>query len=85
MVDYDDIDFEDKMSVDWSARPNGSLGIQLRGGIMTDADCPNCGADNLTDYPVCQECAKTCHFPHRASVGKICIHCQTKEETNGDN
>ena len=45
--------------------------------IGADADCPNCGGDNLTDYPVCQDCAKTCHFPHRASVGKVCIHCQT--------
>lgn len=43
---------------------------------MTDAECPNCGGDNLTDYPVCQDCAKTCHFPHRAAVGKACSHCQ---------
>ncbi len=44
-------------------------------------DCPNCGADNLTDYPVCQACARVCHFPHRADVGKICIHCELKKES----
>ena len=47
---------------------------------MTDADCPNCGGDNLTDYPVCQACARVCHFPHRAEVGKICIHCELQKE-----
>lgn len=47
---------------------------------MTDADCPNCGGDNLTDYPVCQDCARVCHFPHRAEVGKICIHCELEKE-----
>lgn len=40
---------------------------------MSNAECPRCDGDNLTDYPVCQVCAKTCHFPHRA----VCIHCQT--------
>lgn len=49
---------------------------------MNDADCPNCGGDNLTDYPVCQDCAHSCHFPYRATVGKICIHCQAKEIDN---
>jgi len=48
---------------------------------MNDADCPRCGGDNLTDYPICQDCAKICHFPHRT----ICLHCKAKEETNGDN
>lgn len=43
-------------------------------------DCPNCGGDNLTDYPVCQACARVCHFPHRAEVGKVCIHCELKKE-----
>jgi len=36
-------------------------------------DCPNCGNENPTDYPVCGECAKTCHFAARA----ICLHCET--------
>ena len=58
---------------------------------MSDADCPRCGGDNLTDYPVCQDCAHICHFPHRAAVGKECWHCKMKllqmitEGTNGDN
>jgi len=46
---------------------------------MTDADCPNCGGDNLTDYPVCPGCAVFLHFPER----KICIHCERKD--NGKN
>lgn len=46
---------------------------------MTDADCPNCGHDNLTDYPVCPSCAVVCHFTHRAD----CRHCAhlAKEES----
>lgn len=28
--------------------------------------CPNCNADNLTDFPVCPTCAATCHFDARA-------------------
>ena len=43
---------------------------------MNDAICPECGNDNLTDYPVCPRCAKTCHFTHRS----VCLHC--KEETD---
>ena len=38
---------------------------------MSDAICPRCGADNLTDYPVCDTCATVAHFPHRQD----CIHC----------
>ena len=41
---------------------------------MGDAICPRCGADNLTDYPVCDGCASVAHFTHRA----ICIHCERK-------
>lgn len=38
---------------------------------MNDATCPNCGSDNLDDYPVCATCAIKCHFPAR----EICRHC----------
>ena len=38
---------------------------------MNDALCPNCGADNLTDYPVCDGCATVAHFTHR----ERCLHC----------
>jgi len=38
---------------------------------MSDAECPRCGDDNLTDYPVCPSCARIAHFPHRDH----CIHC----------
>ena len=38
---------------------------------MSDAECPRCGDDNLTDYPVCPSCARVAHFPHRDH----CIHC----------
>lgn len=38
---------------------------------MNDATCPNCGADNLDDYPVCAACAIKCHFPAR----ETCRHC----------
>ncbi len=39
--------------------------------MVTDAECPRCGDDNLTDYPVCPSCARVAHFPHRDH----CIHC----------
>lgn len=38
---------------------------------MSDATCPRCGADNLTDYPVCDTCATVAHFTHR----ERCLHC----------
>lgn len=41
---------------------------------MSDAICPRCGADNLTDYPVCDGCASVAHFTHR----KTCLHCERK-------
>ena len=41
---------------------------------MGDAICPRCGADNITDYPVCDGCASVAHFTHRAT----CIHCERK-------
>ena len=41
---------------------------------MSDATCPRCGADNLTDYPVCDGCATVHHFPYRAT----CLHCERK-------
>ena len=41
---------------------------------MNDATCPRCGADNLTDYPVCDTCATVAHFTHR----ERCIHCERK-------
>lgn len=39
--------------------------------MIDDATCPNCGADNLDDYPVCAACAIKCHFPSREN----CRHC----------
>lgn len=39
---------------------------------MSDAICPRCGDDNITDYPVCDGCATVAHFTHR----KTCIHCE---------
>ena len=41
---------------------------------MNDAICPNCGNDNLTDYPVCDTCATVAHFTHRDR----CLHCERK-------
>ena len=41
---------------------------------MSDATCPRCGGDNLTDYPVCDGCATVAHFTHR----ERCIHCERK-------
>jgi len=41
---------------------------------MSDAICPRCGADNLTDYPVCDGCASVAHFTHRTR----CLHCERK-------
>lgn len=41
---------------------------------MSDAICPRCGGDNLTDYPVCDGCATLAHFTHR----ERCIHCERK-------
>ena len=41
---------------------------------MSDAICPRCGDDNITDYPVCDGCASVAHFTHR----KTCIHCERK-------
>ena len=38
---------------------------------MSDATCPRCGEDNLTDYPVCDTCATVAHFTHRDR----CLHC----------
>lgn len=48
---------------------------------MTDADCPNCGGDNLTDYPVCPSCAAVCHFTHRTD----CQHCRLTAKPSGAN
>ena len=39
--------------------------------MSNDAICPNCGADNLDDYPVCAACALTCHFPSRETC-RLC-------------
>lgn len=41
---------------------------------MSDAICPACAGDNLTDYPVCDTCATVHHFPYRAT----CLHCVRK-------
>lgn len=41
---------------------------------MSDAICPACAGDNLTDYPVCDGCATVAHFTHRDR----CIHCVRK-------
>ena len=41
---------------------------------MSDAICLRCGADNLTDYPVCDTCATVAHFTHRDQ----CLHCVRK-------
>ena len=41
---------------------------------MSDAICPRCGDDNITDYPVCDGCATVAHFTHQAT----CIHCERK-------
>lgn len=32
--------------------------------------CPNCDAENLTDYPLCPSCAAICHFDKRK------CHCE---------
>lgn len=42
--------------------------------------CPNCGGDNLSDYPVCVVCALTCHFPHR----RDCVHCDAAWQISND-
>lgn len=47
---------------------------------MSDAECPRCGDDNLTDYPVCSHCAKIAHFPHRDH----CIHCNQECQECGE-
>ena len=47
---------------------------------MTDAECPRCGDDNLTDYPVCPSCARVSHFPHRAD----CVHCNQECQECGE-
>ncbi len=39
---------------------------------MDDSIC-DCGADNLTDYPVCPACAIRFHFTHRADCR--CASC----------
>ena len=44
---------------------------------MSDATCPACAGDNLTDYPVCDGCATVHHFPYRAT----CLHCERKRAT----
>lgn len=36
-----------------------------------DAECIVCGKENMDDYPACNDCALTAHFPHRQD----CIHC----------
>lgn len=41
---------------------------------MSDAICPRCGDDNITDYPVCDGCATVAHFTHRTK----CLHCERK-------
>ncbi len=38
--------------------------------------CVHCHADNLDDYPLCEDCRRRFHMPHRA----VCLHC--KEETD---
>ena len=46
--------------------------------MSNDATCPNCGADNLDDYPVCAACAIKCHFPAR----ETCRHCAAAASLN---
>jgi hypothetical protein len=46
---------------------------------MSDATCPACAGDNLTDYPVCDTCATVAHFTHRAT----CLHCERKHAAAG--
>lgn len=46
--------------------------------MSNDATCPNCGADNLDDYPVCAACAIKCHFPAREN----CRHCAASASVN---
>jgi predicted amidophosphoribosyltransferase len=41
--------------------------------IPDDQCATGCGADVLTDYPVCSYCAKTCHFPHRFCLCDACV------------
>ena len=44
-----------------------------------DATCPRCGADNLTDYPVCGRCAQVAHFTHRPTDRPChCVACKAK-------
>ena len=47
---------------------------------MSDAECPRCGDDNLTDYPVCPSCARVAHFPHRDH----CMHCHQECQECGE-
>lgn len=42
--------------------------------------CPNCGGENLTDYPVCRACAQKCHAIGRIEIGLNCIHCDIQKE-----
>ena len=46
--------------------------------MSNDAICPNCGTDNLDDYPVCAACAFKCHFPAR----ETCRHCAAAASLN---
>ena len=40
--------------------------------MSSDAICPRCEGDNLTDLPVCPSCAAVVHFPHRACACSKC-------------
>jgi hypothetical protein len=42
--------------------------------------CPNCGGENLTDYPVCMACAPKCHAIGRIEIGLNCIHCDIQKD-----
>jgi len=43
-------------------------------------NCPNCEADNTTDYPLCPTCAATCHFKYRKDCK--CDACAAKPKRN---
>jgi hypothetical protein len=45
---------------------------------MSDATCPACAGDNLTDYPVCDTCATVAHFTHRAT-GMVILDFSSKK------
>lgn len=39
-------------------------------------NCLNCTNDNTADYPVCTDCATTCHFTNRQDCK--CLDCENK-------